>query len=364
MIWVLFLLLGLAAIYVVITLGLTIGLGRDANGEASGTPATVTVLICAHNEAQRIASCLRALSDQTYPRTMTQIIVVDDRSTDETFEIATSWKNRVPGLEVVRVDAQDLDCPKKNALQTGMAGATGEIVLTTDADCTPAPHWIASTVSRFGEQTGMVVGPAPLTNPGGRFAPLLVFQSLLVNALAAGSAGIGFPLTCSGRNLAFRREAFDTSGGYKPIGHIVGGDDVLLMRRIASTGWRVVYNHDPSAAVHSPAHLDRQWSRQIRYQSKARHYGVPILSLAILIYILHVLLLASPLFAWLAPDTIPILWSVLVVKAVADGVFLWRAARRLGYRRIFRWFPVVEILTVPYIAVFCALGTLRPPSWT
>ena len=186
---------------------------------------------------------------------------------------------------------------------------------------------------------------------------------MLVNALAAGSAGIGIPLTCSGRNLAFRRKAFDQTGGYEPIGDIIGGDDVLLMRRIRAQGWRVVFNQDEQATVTSPAHLDRIWSRQIRYQSKARYYGLRILSVAILIYILHVLLLASPLWVWLAPDTLPILWSVLVVKAVADGVFLWRAARRLGYRRILRWFPIVEILAIPYIAIFCALGTLRPSSW-
>ena len=361
--WILPLLVGMTALYVIITLGLTLGLARRKQGSGQ-TDLPVTVLICAHNEADRIGSCLEAIAAQTYAPDLTEVIVVNDRSSDATGDNARAWSDRISNLKVLSVTESRLVCPKKNALQTGMDEAAGQIILTTDADCTPAPCWIASTVAAFSEKVGVVAGPAPLTDSGGLTAPLLSFQALLVNALTAGSAGIGIPLTCSGRNFAFRREAFDQSGGYESIGHIVGGDDVLLMRRIAAVGWKVSYNHDPAAAVTSPAHRDRQWSRQIRYQSKARYYGVPILSVAVLIYIFHLLLLTSPLWVWHIPGTLPVLGSALLAKAIVDGLFLWRAARRLGYRRIFRWFPVVEVLTIPYVAIVCALGTLRPSSWT
>ena len=363
MIWILTGLLALTALYVLLLLALAYGLGQRTASSDAGQ-RRVTVMVAAHNEADRIDACLNALALQTYPPELTQVVVVDDRSQDDTYQVASSWQDRIPGLRVIRVEEPVLACPKKNALNQGIKVATGEIVLTTDADCTPSPEWIASTASCFSDGVGAVIGPAPLTDSGGRLSPLLLFQAMLVNALAAGSAGIGLPLTCSGRNFAFRKSAFDDVDGYTPIGHILGGDDVLLMRRIASAGWPVVYNHDNAAAVRSPAHLDRQWSRQIRYQSKARHYGLPILSLAMLIYIFHLLLLAGPVIAWLAPSTTPILWAVLIAKAAADGVFLFRAARRLQQRRMLRWFPLVECLAIPYIAVFCALGTLRSPTWT
>jgi cellulose synthase/poly-beta-1,6-N-acetylglucosamine synthase-like glycosyltransferase len=356
-----FLLLG--ALYVLITAGLTIGLGRKHSKDWDSR-ASVTVLICAHNESERIGACLAAIADQTYDYSKTEVIVIDDRSEDHTGEIARSWTDRIPNLRVLQVEKVELACPKKNALSTGMAEAKGDLILTTDADCKPAPGWIASTVASFSEKdTGVVIGPAPLTGQNGRISPLLVFQGLLVNALAAGSAGIGIPLTCSGRNLAFRRTAYDQSGGYGPIGHITGGDDVLLMRRIKSIGWKVVFNLDPDAEVTSPAHNDAQWSRQARYQSKAKHYGICVLSVATLMYILHLILFASPAWIWLAPGAFPILLLVFVIKAVADGAFLWRAAKKLGYRRILRWFPLVEVLLVPYITIFCAAGTLRRPTW-
>ena len=355
-------LLLLTGLYVLVTTGLALGLGRRAGKDPDFAPS-VSVVVCAHNEADRIGSCLAAIAAQTYDDEQTEIILVDDRSTDATEKIARSWTDRIPQLKILPVTENRLKCPKKNALSHGRAVAGGQIILTTDADCVPSPDWIASTVASFSERVGVVIGPAPLTNPGSRFSPLLIFQSLLVNALAAGSAGIGIPLTCSGRNFAFRKTAFDQVGGYEPIGNIIGGDDVLLMRRIRECGWAVVFNQDETATVASPAHVDRIWSRQVRYQSKARYYGLRILSVAVLIYILHVMLLATPIWIWLAPETFPILLSVLAVKAAADGLFLWRAARRLGYHRTLRWFPIIEILAIPYIAVFCALGTLRSSSW-
>ena len=356
-------LIGLTVLYVVVTTGLTWGLSRRITSQSTDSP-TITVLIAAHNESRNIVTCLDALKKQTYVRDLIQVIVIDERSTDGTGDIAGRIVDDLNAWEVIRVEHVSLQCPKKNALKVGMARATGSIILTTDADCIPSPDWISSTVSVFGRGTGLVAGPAPLVDSGGKLARLLIFQSLLVDALTAGSIGIGFPLSCSGRNLAFRREAYEEAGGYDAIGHIVGGDDVLLMRRIHRYGWRIAYNHDPTSTVPSRAHRDRQWSRQIRYQSKARHYGASVLSVAIPIYILHVLLLVSPLLAWLTPQTIPILWSALSIKATADGVFLWRALSRHGQLKIMRWFPLVELLTIPYIAVFSALGTRRRTSWT
>ena len=356
------LLVGLGTLYTLITGAITFGLSRRTRPKPDNSFPSVTVVVCAHNEADRIGPCLEALSSQTFDDSRRQIILVDDRSTDGTGDIARSWTDRLP-LTVLEVEEGMLACPKKNALALALEASTGDLILMTDADCTPAPGWVTSTVAAFGEGTGAVIGSAPLTDTGGRWTPLFVFQSMLVNALAAGSAGIGFPLACSGRNLAYRREAYLDAGGYAPIGHIVGGDDVLLMRRIRAAGWHIDYNHDPDAAVTSPVHSDRQWQRQIRYQSKARHYGGRVLSLAILVYIFHLLLLVSPVVGALEPGILPILWPVVIVKATVDGVFLWRAARRLGYRKMMRWFPLVEILTVPYVTVFCALGTLRPISW-
>lgn len=320
----------------------------------------MTVLVAARNEEASIEACLNALSQQDYQGL--HIVVVNDRSDDATGKRARAWRDRIPNLDVVEVTRTILHCPKKNALATGVERATGEIVLTTDADCTPPSTWVSDTVACFGPDVGAVIGPAPLTGEG-FLDGLLAVQALVVSAIAAGSAGLGAPVTCSGRNFAFRRKAFDNVGGYSPIGDRVGGDDVFLMLAIAShPDWRVVFNS--TSPVPSPAHTDRLLGRQLRYQSKTLHAGGLTLISAFVVYIFHVALLVALFAAWFQPEWLPVVLSLAIVKLASDGLFLFRAAHRLPRTATLAWFPLVEVISIPYIALISAIGAVRSSTWT
>lgn len=351
----------LCLVYVIVAGAIHRGLSRSSAGRNAALP-DVTVVIPARNEANRIDRCLSALAEQTYPPERTEVIVVDDRSTDDTAHRTLAWTDRIPGLKVVRVTEGPLACPKKNALDAGIRAGAGEIILTTDADCIPSTEWIASTVRAFDPEVGMVAGYAPLLPGKGLLSRLLALQSLVVSTLAAGSMGLGFPLTCSGRNLAYRRTAFQDTGGFGPIGHIRGGDDVLLMRRIATrTGWRIRFN--PDARVDSQPHTDGLFRRQMRYQSKAVHYGFSVLLVAVCIYIFHVALAAAPFLAWRHPEFRFPFGLIAAAKILADWLLLSGAARRFNARKKLRLFPLLELISVPYVVVICAAGALAPSRW-
>ena len=351
----------LCLIYVIVAGAIHRGLSRLASG-CNAELHDVTVVIPARNEAHSIETCLAAIAEQTFPPERTEVIVVDDRSTDDTASRALRWTEKIPGLKIVRVTESALACPKKSALDAGIRAGAGRIILTTDADCIPSPDWIASTVRAFDPEVGMVAGYAPLLPGKGLLSRLLALQSLVVSTLAAGSMGLGIPLTCSGRNLAYRRAAFQDAGGFGPIGHIRGGDDVLLMRRIATrTGWRIRFN--PEARVDSHPHADGLFRRQVRYQSKAVHYGFSVLLVTVCIYIFHVALAAAPFLAWHHPAFRVPFGLMVAAKLLADWLLLSRAARRYHARKILRLFPLLELISVPYVVVICAAGVLAPSRW-
>ncbi len=351
----------LCLVYVVVAGAIRKGLSRLSQGRNAHNP-DVTVVVPARNEAHRVEACLAALAAQTYPPEHTEVIVVDDRSTDDTSSRALVWTHRIPGLRVVRATGGPFACPKKNALHLGIHSGAGEIILTTDADCAPSPDWIASTVRAFDPDVGVVAGYAPLIPKSGLLSRMLALQSLVVSALAAGSMGLGFPLTCTGRNLAYRRSAFHDAGGFEPIGHIRGGDDVLLMRRIASrTAWRIRFN--PEASVSSSPHTDGLYGRQVRYQSKAVYYGNSVLLVAVSIYIFHLILAAGPLLAWQEPAFLFPFGLIAAAKILADWLLLYGAARLFNARQLLWSFPIMELLAVPYIVVFCALGAFSLSRW-
>ena len=353
--------LTLGGVYLMLLVAFLAGLCRLTPGDCTAQ-SSVTVVVAAHNESEHIDACLSALAAQRYPSNRTEIVVVDDRSTDDTASRAGQWADRIPGLRVVRVADARYPCPKKNALDLGIRTSSGELILTTDADCRPPPSWIAATVRCFDAATGMVIGYAPLIPANsGWLQGMISLQGLVVAALAAGSTGIGFPVTCSGRNLAYRRSAFEAVGGFSAIGHILGGDDVLLMRRIsAQTEWNVRFNPDARSGVSSAPHDCGVLRRQVRYQSKAVHYGIPVLILALPMYIFHSILAAGPLLFYAYAELRWPLAGLLAGKTIADAALLKTAAVRFGARLRPAWLIMLELISVPYVVLFCALGALKP----
>ena len=353
----------LCAVYISLIAIFLLGLSRRPR-RLNGRRLSVSVVVPARNEAANIDTCLRALSAQTYSDDLMEIIVIDDRSTDDTAARIDKWTRCLPNLSRVSVTQQDCDCPKKNALWQGIKYARGDIIFTTDADCRPGPDWIASALAHFAPDVGMVIGHAPLLKNERAISGLLSLQALIVSTLAAGSAGIGFPLTCSGRNMAYRRTAFDEVNGFSDIGHIIGGDDVLLMRQVAQkSAWKIRFNADADAFVPSASHPDNLINRQVRYQSKTIHYGIPTLILALAVYIFHVILATLPILFWIDTDLFYLVGFCLGIKIIADAVFLLFGSIRFKSLKLLLWFPILEILIIPYIVIICALGTFTPFKW-
>mgnify|MGYP000849672321 FL=1 len=98
----------------------------------------LTVIIPARNEEKNIGILLQALKQQSYPASLIEIIVIDDHSTDRTATIVQSF----PGVKLIRLQEEGINSYKKKAIEKGIAAATGELIVTTDADCIPSKDWL------------------------------------------------------------------------------------------------------------------------------------------------------------------------------------------------------------------------------
>lgn len=106
-------------------------------GDAAAWPL-VSVIVPACNEADHIEPALRSLLAQDYPRF--ELIVVDDRSTDGTGEIADRLAAADPRVRAVHIESlPDGWLGKVNALEQGTRRASGDWLLFTDADVHFAP---------------------------------------------------------------------------------------------------------------------------------------------------------------------------------------------------------------------------------
>src|SRR5262245_57142559 len=107
---------------------------------------TISVIVCAYNEASVLPACLYSLLAQTRPPD--EIIVVNNASTDGTRAAAEA----VPGVHVA-------DEPTKGLVMAREAGrrrARGDLIAYLDADCRAPLRWLESIERRFRARPAVV----------------------------------------------------------------------------------------------------------------------------------------------------------------------------------------------------------------
>jgi len=100
----------------------------------------LSVIIPCYNAADTLGVQLEALANQHWSK-LWEVIVVDNRSTDSSRQIAERYKERLPNLCIVDASARQ---GQPFALNVGVEAATGEAVAFCDADDEVAPGWVAA----------------------------------------------------------------------------------------------------------------------------------------------------------------------------------------------------------------------------
>ncbi len=329
----------------------------------------VSIVVAARNEESNIGNCIEALINQTYPSNRYEIIIVNDRSTDQTTAIVDRYRKDYKQIRLINV--KDLPpglSPKKQAIEKGIESAKGEIILTTDADCVPGAGWIEGMVDCFEPEIGLVAGFSPLekNDKNTIFSKLLTLDSLALAAVAAGSFGLSKPLTCNGRNLAYRKATFQSVNGFKEIQNLISGDDDLFLHLVSKrTKWKVRYAVDNQTIVPSQVLSNfKQFAHQrIRHASKGRYYSTGLKLSLVLVYLFNLLLLVlmpvsliiSRLFlTWL------ICW---LTKSFSEFRLVYRFAAIFNYKKALNLFPLAMLLHVPYVVIFGLWGQFGKFQW-
>jgi cellulose synthase/poly-beta-1,6-N-acetylglucosamine synthase-like glycosyltransferase len=101
---------------------------------AAETWPSLSVVVAAKDEEHNIGPCITALLNQDYPNF--ELIVVNDRSSDRTGEIARDLADNDRRLRVIDIEQlPDGWCGKNHAMQRGIEQTSGEWILMHDADC-------------------------------------------------------------------------------------------------------------------------------------------------------------------------------------------------------------------------------------
>jgi glycosyltransferase involved in cell wall biosynthesis len=211
---------------------LAVCLKKNNNVQAVSKP--VSVIICARNEAENLKSFLPSVLEQDYPDY--EVIVVNDCSDDNSYEILGNFLPRYPHLRISNVNKDPkFTHNKKFAQFIGIKAAKNDILVFTDADCSPeSPQWLAGIASHFDEKTGFVLGYGGYLAKNGLLNKYIRYDCMTIAMQYLGMAIRGVPYMGVGRNLAYRRSLFFDNKGFGIHNHVISGDDDLFVNSNAN----------------------------------------------------------------------------------------------------------------------------------
>jgi len=325
---------------------------------------SVTVIVSAHNEENNISHLIDLLTSQTYPKSFYEIIIVNDRSTDNTHEIIKNKTNNI--LKYINIENTPIDwSPKKWALNQAINNAKGDIIIQTDADCKMGSKWVETIVDNFNlGNIGFVCGMAPHVSSNSFINDISIIDSIAQDAFAAGCIQLNFPITCNGRNMAFMKKAFIEVDGYNNISHILSGDDDLLLHKIANlTNYRTVFSLNQNSVVesNSPSSIIEFIRQRARWASKSLLYysldsSFELKLLLPFLYIVNICCVIT-IFQFINDPKIFLLLPWFF-KTTADLFIIKKFISHFNYKFSIINFFIMSLLHPIYICIFGIIGPL------
>jgi glycosyltransferase involved in cell wall biosynthesis len=213
---------------------------------ADTMPPFLTVALCTHNHADRLARTLADLAQVQLPSQPWEFLVIDNASSDATPQLlaATGWRPAGVEVRVVREEKLGLS----NARNRALLEARGDYLLFMDDDETPDPAWLTAYEQAMREHQPDALGGRievlfeDGVRPGWLQDELLGFLGKLDHGETCWLTEHATPIF--GGNFAFRRSVFERIGNFDArLGRQgsanIGGEDTEIYRRLLEHGCRV-----------------------------------------------------------------------------------------------------------------------------
>lgn len=317
----------------------------------------VSILVPARNEENNIAACLVSLLDQDYPDC--EVIVLDDNSTDRTWDILKALASKGNRLKVIKGEPLPEGWIGKHwACHQLTQAAKGELLLFTDADTRHHPETLRKAIAAFYVEGADFLTALPreeaLTLGEKLTIPIMAFgiSSFLPMKIAHRSSWPILSLTV-GQFMLLSRKAYEKIGGYEAIRHRVL-DDVALGRRIKAHGlqWRIVdaCNYI-SCRMYSSMHDIYEGFSKSLFEMFGKNIllYIPIWTFLSLVFIFPVVLLGLALSGTNVPETT----VVLALVTVGCSIILW-AMTHIRFR-----YPIYLTFLYPVSVFLWVLMAMR-----
>ncbi|MFD0766379.1 glycosyltransferase [Mucilaginibacter lutimaris] len=333
----------------------------------TGFTTKVTILIAARNEADRISYTIDDIIAQDYPKELTEIIIVDDHSTDGTADIIRSYANY--GVRLLQLNEdKPLNSYKKKAIAEAIALSHGELMVCTDADCRMGTRWLSSIVGYYETyQPVMISSPVTYFEETSLFERLQTLEFSYLIGIGAAFIGNGRASTCNGANFAYRKDVFYEVGGFKGIDDLASGDDELLLQKVAEVYPHQIgffKNHNAVVYTHAKHTLQEFLQQRRRWASKSTRYkDKKVVALAVCIWLFNLSLLVNGLLGFYSLVYLKLFLIQFLLKYLIEVAFLLPITaffKRVNLVSLLILLGPIHIIYFVYVGL---IGNTRKYAW-
>jgi len=327
----------------------------------------VTVLIAARNEEEKIHLTINDILAQDYPKELTEIIIVDDHSTDRTAEIIRSYAAQ--GVQLLQLNEdKPLNSYKKKAIAEAIKLSAGELMVATDADCRMGTKWLSSIVNYYEtKQPLMISSPVTYFEEKSLFENLQTLEFSYLVAMGASFIGNNRASTCNGANFAYRKDTFYEVGGFKGIDDLASGDDELLLQKVAEKyPGKIAFLKLREAIVytHAKPNLKEFLNQRRRWASKSTKYkDKKVVALAVGIWLFNVLILVNAGLSFYDAWFFQLFLIQFIAKFIFEAMFLLPVTNFFKRPQLIGLLILLSPIHIIYFVYVGLIGNTRKYVW-
>lgn len=316
----------------------------------------ISIIICARNELSNLKQFLPEILNQNHPEF--EVIVVNDRSWDESLIFLNKIKKKITHLKVVNIVDNGTDhFGKKLAITLGIKAAKYDNLIFTDADCYPSSeNWLNEMSSGFNNEKEIVLGASTYQKEKGFLNRIIRFDTAQIAINYMGFAKSKIPYMGIGRNLGYNRKTYENARGFKSHYHIESGDDDLFINENSNRKNTAIVFGENNITVSIPKKTFKNWIRQKkRHHTTNSHYKLLHKILLTAVYI-STLTYYSCIFSLLISCSFTnYVIGIFMIRTLVFIALYYRPFKILLCKDLLIALPVYEIIlliSLPIIQLF------------
>lgn len=287
----------------------------------------LSIIIPVKNESANIEKCINSILQNKFNGNY-EIIIVNDHSTDDTLEKASTIQDQ-------RISIHSLDKMKgkKNAITSGISHCSFDHIITLDGDCIVPKQWLCYIASAFqNSEADVIVCPVKIISDESLISQYESYDTAAMMAITANGIVKNQYFLANGANLAFKKKTFIEMKGYEGNLDIASGDDVFFVNKAANSSKKIAFlkSNDACVITYAQPNFISLLQQRKRWATKTKSYanGTIILIQGLVFFVNIYLLLAfllGPFFClYFAYGGI----ALLIIKLLIDYLFL---TKMMGY---------------------------------